>query len=68
MTHGDCASAGQCGLDGVEKSNRAVGVTAENKLTVFSFAGRGIYTQQVFFSVHLNDANYGFREKAHFCF
>lgn len=44
MTHDDCASAGQCRLDGVEKSNRA-----ENELTFFSFAGRGIYTQQGFF-------------------
>lgn len=33
MTHGDCASAGQCRLDGVEKSDGAVGVTAEYKLT-----------------------------------
>ena len=29
MTHGDCASAGQCKLDGVEKSNGAVGFIAK---------------------------------------
>lgn len=28
MTHGDCASAGQRELDGVEKSNRAAGLAA----------------------------------------
>lgn len=32
MTHGDCASAGQCRLDRVEKSNGAVGVIAKYKL------------------------------------
>lgn len=31
MTHGDCASAGQCKLDGVEKSNSALGFTAKIK-------------------------------------
>lgn len=49
MTHGDCASAGQCRLDRVEKSNGAVGVIAKYKLMLFffftfSFAGGGIYS------------------------
>lgn len=36
MTHSDCASAGQCKLDGVEKSNRAVGFIPKYKSMLFS--------------------------------
>lgn len=36
MTHSDCASAGQCKLDGVEKSNRAVGFLTKHKSMLFS--------------------------------
>lgn len=53
MTHGDCASAGQCRLGRVEKSNGAVGVIAKYKLMLcfsffffvllFLFAGGRIY-------------------------
>lgn len=60
MTHGDCASAGQCRLDGVEKSNGAVGVTAEYKLTFF-FSPFPVeeFTHRWVFCVDLNDADYG---------
>lgn len=48
MTHGDCASAGQCRLDAVEKSNRAVGVIAKHKLmlgfVLLFFSSAGVYS------------------------
>lgn len=36
MTHSDCASVGQCKLDRVEKSKRAVGFIAKYKSMTFS--------------------------------
>lgn len=51
MTHGDCASAGQCRLDGAEKSNGAVGVTAEYKWTFFPLSRwRNLHTAGFFVS------------------
>lgn len=56
MTHGDCASAGQCKLDRVERSARAAGFRAKYKSMLLlcallcivpqrGRAGRGIYTE-----------------------
>lgn len=78
MTHGDCASAGQCRLDGTERSNGAVGVIAKYKLmlgcflfSLFLFTGGGIYsgdTTGFFLSTLICRAWFGDGKKVHFIF